>query len=147
MPMMLMLGCSSASEPGLPQRVKILKVLPHLLDKDGQHTLSPSIYERDAYQDFLKDHPEMQFGLRFDVLWRAPHSGGVTLKVEMRGIQDKKTTLTLLESERMAHSGGREWTSLELSGESFQSFGQLQAWRASLWSGDLFLAEQRSFLW
>ena len=35
-------ACTAAS--------KISKVLPHLLDKQGRHTLSPSLLERDAYQ-------------------------------------------------------------------------------------------------
>ena len=46
---------------------KIIKVLPHLLDKKGRHTLSPSLYERDAYQAKLRTHPEDISALRFDV--------------------------------------------------------------------------------
>src|SRR5437899_2397501 len=29
---------------------RIIKVLPHLLDLQGHHALSPSLYDRDAYQ-------------------------------------------------------------------------------------------------
>ena len=38
---------------------RILKVLPHLLDGKGHHTLSPSLLERDAYQAELRLHPEI----------------------------------------------------------------------------------------
>ena len=146
-PFLLASGCSNAPEKADRSQVEIIKVLPHLLDLEGQHTPSPSLYERDAYQGFLREQPEKQSGLRFDVLWKAPLSAGLVLKVEMRGIQNKKTTMTMLESEPMAHEGGREWSALELTGEPFQAFGKLQAWRVSLWSGDLLTAEQHSYLW
>ena len=145
--MVLAGGCATGPEAGPRRQASIVKVLPHWLDEEGRHTLSPSLYERDAYQDYLRNQPERASALRFDVLWKAPVSGGLTIKVEMRGIRDKQTTLTLLQSQPMAHEGGREWSSLVLEGESFRSLGQLQAWRASLWSGDLLLEEQRSFLW
>ena len=37
---------------------RVFKVLPHFLDTNGVHTLSPSLYERDAYQAHLRQHPE-----------------------------------------------------------------------------------------
>ena len=53
--------CSAAS--------RISKVLPHLLDKQGLHTLSPSLLERDAYQAQLRSNPDQCSGIRFDVKW------------------------------------------------------------------------------
>src|SRR5690348_1436186 len=50
---------------------RIIKVLPHLLDRDSRHTLSPSLYERDAYQSFLRKNADQCAGLRFDVQWKA----------------------------------------------------------------------------
>ena len=38
---------------------KIAKVLPQLLDDQGRHTVSPSLYGRDAYQALLREHPEI----------------------------------------------------------------------------------------
>ena len=49
---------------------KVIKVLPHLLDQAGRHSLSPSLFERDAYQAELRKHPEKVSGLRYDVRWR-----------------------------------------------------------------------------
>ena len=46
-------------------------MLPHYLDKEGRHTLSPSLYERDAYQAILRQNPEKRGGMRFDVQWKA----------------------------------------------------------------------------
>ena len=42
---------------------KVVKVLPHYLDLEGRHTLSPSLYERDAYQAVLRQHPERRSGI------------------------------------------------------------------------------------
>jgi hypothetical protein len=41
----------------------------------------------------------------------------------------------------------RRWTSLTLAGPDYKNFGELVAWRASLWSDDRLLGEQKSFLW
>src|SRR6059036_401414 len=67
---------------------KVLKVLPHFLDTNGLHTLSPSLYERDAYQAYLRQHPEKRSGIRFDVQWKAkgPSFEPRTLRLELRGI-------------------------------------------------------------
>ena len=67
---------------------RVIKVLPHYLDLKGHHTLSPGLYERDAYQAHLRQHPEQRSGIRFDVQWRT--SGAVweplQVRVELRGI-------------------------------------------------------------
>src|SRR5579862_8696818 len=65
---------------------KILKVLPQYLDLEGHHALSPSLYERDAYQAFLRHHPEQQSALRFDVNWKARHLNGerLLLRIDVR---------------------------------------------------------------
>src|SRR5438046_8016404 len=67
---------------------RIVKVLPHLLDEKGRHTLSPSLYGRDAYQFYLREHPEKCSGVRFDVEWKAneKYSGPVKLRIELRGV-------------------------------------------------------------
>ncbi len=48
---------------------KVLKVLPHFLDLQGRHALSPSLFERDAYQAHLRKNPAEVSALRFDVEW------------------------------------------------------------------------------
>ena len=49
---------------------RVIKVLPHFLDLQGRAALSPSLYDRDAYQAVLRDHPEKRSGLRFDMQWK-----------------------------------------------------------------------------
>ena len=39
------------------------------------------------------------------------------------------------------------WTAVSLTGEEYKKFGELRAWRATLWEGEKMLGEQKSFLW
>ena len=67
----LLLACGWGGLTGVEAAsAKISKVLPHLLDREGRHVVSPSLYERDAYQAYLRQHPEEVGGLRFDVSWK-----------------------------------------------------------------------------
>lgn len=126
---------------------RIVKVLPHLVDEQGRHSLSPSLYERDAYQDQLRKNPSKAKGLRFDVLWkgRAKSAGPLTLRVEMRGTKD----VVPLSVEAPVKSGllGRRWSRLELTPEQFEKVGTVSAWHAILMEGDRQVAELKSFLW
>ena len=127
---------------------KILKVLPQYLDLQGRHTLSPSLYERDAYQVVLRDHPEQRSGLRFMISWRSPESTQpYRLRVELRGSKDDTPTKMTLEEETQNKRGGREWTEIRLTGETYEELGELLAWRATLWKDDELLSEDKSFLW
>ncbi|PYI85852.1 MAG: hypothetical protein DME26_10040, partial [Verrucomicrobia bacterium] len=80
---MVLLAVSTAT--ALPQSIKILKVLPRYLDHKGRHTVSPSLYERDAYQAWLRKNPDARSGLRFDVQWKARGLKEVKLRVELQG--------------------------------------------------------------
>ena len=126
---------------------RIIKVLPHLLDNEGRHTLSPSLYERDAYQAFLRKNPDKCSGLRFDVQWKvkAADWSQLRLRVEIRGSKESKP-LVLDQPARRNHWYSR-WSSLTFDGESYQKVGDVISWRATLWEGDKPLAEQKSFLW
>ena len=126
---------------------RIIKVLPHLLDNEGRHTLSPSLYERDAYQAFLRKNPDKCSGLRFDVQWKvkAADWSQLRLRVEIRGSKESKP-LVLDQPARRNHWYSR-WSSLTFDGESYQKVGDVISWRATLWEGDKLLAEQKSFLW
>jgi len=72
---------------------RITKVLPHLLDPQGRHTLSPSLYERDAYQAFLRANPDRCSGLRFNVQWKTREIAvsGLKLRIELRGSKEART--------------------------------------------------------
>jgi hypothetical protein len=128
---------------------KIVKVLPHYLDREGRHTLFPSLYERDAYQAELRANPHLRSGIRFDVQWRARQveSNRLRLRVELRGVSGNTVRTKILEQFSPKKSWFENWAALVLEGEEYKAFGELNAWRASLWEGDTLLAEYKSFLW
>ena len=126
---------------------RIVKVLPHFLDLDGKHMLAPSLYERDAYQAHLRLHPELRSALRFDVQWKTVSPGQYTIRLELRGRREQESTTAVLESDRRKRGLFSNWSALPLSGDAYRKFGELTAWRATLWKGDQLVSEQKSFLW
>jgi hypothetical protein len=146
----LLLTMAIISVPSLSVRAasaKVVKVLPHLLDRQGRHTLSPSLYERDAYQAYLRQHPEERSGLRFDVQWKSATLSRLTLRIELRGSRGKEPTTALIQSAAKHTGIFSQWSAATLSGEDYQKFGELVAWRVTLWDGNDLVAEQKSFLW
>jgi len=128
---------------------RVVKVLPHYLDLEGRHSVSPSLYDRDAYQAELRKHPDKRSGIRFDILWRARGATKekATLRVELRGTaRGNLPTETTIESE-VRITGTSHWAMVKLDGEAYKKFGEVTAWRVTLWSGDQLLGEQKSFLW
>lgn len=126
---------------------KIVKVLPQLLDDQGRHSVSPSLYGRDAYQASLRANPEKCSGVRFAIQWKAriKDSGKLNLRVEARC---SKEPAPLNLEERVKRTGFLDrWTYIPLTGERFQKAGEVTAWRVTLWDGNVLLAEQKSFLW
>ena len=126
---------------------KIHKVLPHFVDKEGRHTLSPSLYERDAYQAQLRNNPQQRGGLRFDVHWKARKSPTLKLRVDMRGSKTNETTNVTVETPVKPPGFFSKWSAVQVRGEDYSRIGELRSWRATLLDGDQVLAEQRSFLW
>ena len=128
-------------------KAKLIKILPLYLDQAGRSALSPSLYDRDAYQAQLRRRPADRSGQRFTVQWRAGDVTTLKLRIELRGFHDKETTTALLE-QIVKHGGGlSQWTELTLGGEDYKKFGDLIAWRATLWDGEKLVGEQKSFLW
>ena len=129
---------------------KVIKVLPEFLDLKGRTSLSPSLYERDAYQAYLRQHPELQSGIRFYVQWKThgPVYSPLKLRVEMVGTaKGNLPSRKALETEVKPGGWFSHWTSQDLAGEAYRQFGEVTAWRATLWEGDELLGEQKSFLW
>lgn len=127
---------------------RIIKVLPHYLDAKGRHTLSPSLYERDAYQKSLRENPKQRSALRFDVQLKAPKKRDqLKLRVELRGVKGQQ--LTTESAEAPVAKGGwlSTWSSVKFSGKEYKAFGEITAWRVTLWDGEKQLSEQKSFLW
>jgi hypothetical protein len=128
---------------------RILKVLPHYLDKEGRTALSPSLFERDAYQAKLRAAPKLRGGLRFSVQWKTRQvTEPVTVKVELRGTAEAAYP-KMLEIEGLVQPAGffNKWTELDLRGQDYKDFGEVTAWRVTLWRAEELLAEQKSFLW
>jgi len=130
---------------------KVIKVLPEYLDLKGRNSLSPSLYERDAYQVGLREHPEQRSGVRFYVHWKTkgPPWAPLKLRVELRGSAEGNLPRRLVLDQALLKPGGLfgRWTNVTLSGEDYKKFGAVTAWRVTLWEGDTLLGEQRSYLW
>lgn len=126
---------------------KVIKVLPHFVDFQGRHTLSPSLYERDAYQELLRDHPEKRAGLQFEVLWKVSRrvSGPLHLKMELRG--GDSGSLEIVEMDVKRGMFGRRWSRVVLDPKQFARVGTMTAWKATLLQGVEIIAESQSFLW
>ena len=132
------------------ENASILKVLPQLLDLKGRHTLSPSLYERDAYQARLLKRPQERGGLRWAVQWRVRNRPSAVLKVkiEARSAEaGKPSTSSAFEKVLDWKNRRSQWAEIALKGETYTAFGELTAWRVTLWDGDQKLAESTSFLW
>jgi hypothetical protein len=127
--------------------VKIKKVLWFYIDKEGRQSLSPSLFDRDAYQAELRGNPTKRSGLRFDVQWIAPPGADLVLRVEMRGSIGTTNTTSTVQGRVKKGGPFSRWTKLKLSDEEYRNLGELVAWRATLHQGDLQVAEHKSFLW
>src|SRR5437762_14075294 len=92
---LVLLAVSTAT--ALPQSIKILKVLPHYLDHKGRHTVSPSLYERDAYHAWLRKNLDARSSLRFDVHRNARGWKELKLRVELQGAAGKQPTNAAVE--------------------------------------------------
>jgi hypothetical protein len=147
---MLAGGEPPARIPAPPQG-HVSKVLPHLLDLQGRHTVSPSLFDRDAYQAYLKQHPEAVSGIRYDVRWRAqrvPENQPILVRLELQGMfEGKFPRQRTLEQTFTGRAAWGEWTGLALTGPEYADFGKITAWRVTLWCGEELLDEYKSFLW
>lgn len=127
----------------------VFKVLPLLLDQEGHTATSPSLFDRDAYQVYLRNHADLISGVRYDILWKAPKAADTKyiLRLELRGVAtDGKPKLKTFESP-VTPGYFRKWSSFTLGGEEMKQSGSVVAWRATLLDGSTVIGEQKSFLW
>ncbi|MBI3874490.1 MAG: hypothetical protein HY300_00655 [Verrucomicrobia bacterium] len=144
---LLLSACASPRAEG-PQG-RVVKVLMHRLDLEGRHTLSPSLFERDAYQVVLRKHPEQVSAVRFDVQWKArvADPSQLRLKLEVLGAKSSLKTPFVLEQPVTPDRWGETWSALLMNKETFLKVGEPAAWRVSLWDREQLLGEQKSFVW
>ncbi|MGA2855003.1 MAG: hypothetical protein ABSE90_12840 [Verrucomicrobiota bacterium] len=138
---------AAAAQAAMPGRV--VKVLPLFLDLKGHDAISPSLFDRDAYQAHLRQHTNAVSAIRFDVLWKAPKLKGAKLKLraELRGVGEQGMPRQIVLETEVTPAFFRSWTSLKLEGAELRNFGSLVAWRVTLWNGEQLIGEQKSFLW
>ena len=67
-------GANRAAATPAPKTGRVVKVLPLFLDLKGHDAISPSLFDRDAYQAFLRQHTNDISAIRFDVLWKASNA-------------------------------------------------------------------------
>jgi hypothetical protein len=129
---------------------RVIKVLPQFLDLKGRNSSSPSLYERDAFQAFLRQHTNQISTVKFNIQWRTAGkpAGPVKLRVELHGILRNELPEELVLEKPVEPSGwfGR-WTAISLRPEEFQKLGEVTGWRVTLWENGQRLGEQQSFLW
>lgn len=130
----------------MAQPVKVLKVLPQYLDRKGRNSVSPSLFDRDAYQLELKESKTNRTALCFQVNWIGRGFDELTLRVEAKGGTPRQPRTVVLE-EQVRPGFFSKWSSLRIAGDDYKAFGELLAWRATLWYGTNQLSEQKSFLW
>jgi hypothetical protein len=146
---LLLLGSLAGSPAADTATGRVIKVLPLFLDPQGRDAVTPSLFDRDAYQVYLRQHTNEISAIRFDVLWKAADAGDAVLKlrVDLRGGGTNGLPCQTTLEQTVKPGRFRCWTSLVLAGADYKNFGGLVAWRATLWSDDRLLAEQKSFLW
>jgi hypothetical protein len=128
---------------------RIAKVLPQFLDLEGRASLSPSLYDRDAYQAQLRTHPAQRSGMCFNILWRGRDVTNkvAILRVELRGSAKGNLPSETALEKTVRLTGTSHWAKLNIDGEKYKEFGEVTAWRVTLWNGDQLIGEQKSFLW
>ena len=145
--LLLTLLTASAAARGAPD--KIIKVLPHHLDLNGRHAVSPSLFERDAYQAMLRLNPSKRGGLQFDIQWKARKRPGRTLqlRLELVTVNQPKGSPFTVDLEVTPTGAFGRWKRVKLDKALTDRLGEVIAWRIVLREGGLDLSEQKSFLW
>ena len=127
----------------------MIKVLPQLLDEHGRHALSPSLYERDAYQFHLRKEPKLRGGARLAVQWKAKNVdwSKLRLRAEMRCLLEDNLHTVIKEEPAVKNGRFSSWSEFRIEGADYKTFGQIVAWRVTLFEGDHQLGQLESFLW
>ena len=128
---------------------KVIKVLPQYLDQKGRTCLSPSLYERDAYQFHLRKAPKLRGGARLAIQWKARDVNwtNLTLRAEVRCLLGDKLQNKTFEQPAVKHGHYSTWSEFRIEGDDYKNFGEIVAWRVTLLEGGHELGQMESFLW
>jgi hypothetical protein len=127
---------------------RLVKVLPHLLDQQGRNAINPSLFDRDAYQEILRQNPEQVSAMRFDVQYKTRGiREPLTLRLEVRGSNTPLGQRHIFETTVKPGGFFARWGRIQLDRATSEKVGSIVAWRATLLMQDQVVAEQQSFLW
>ncbi|MBL9174754.1 MAG: hypothetical protein JNL10_14550 [Verrucomicrobiales bacterium] len=138
-----------AAPRGNAAEARIRKVLPHLMDEKGRISTKPGLFDRDGYQQSLRQSPQRVSGIRFDVQWKAPREkrDDLVIRIELRTAKGEPGAITVVQAPTRDNRKFGGWSTVILKSEDYTRSGEVLAWRAVLLDGDRELAEQKSFLW
>jgi hypothetical protein len=127
----------------------VVKVLPQLLDLHGRHALSPSLYERDAYQFHLRKEAKLRGGARLAVQWKAKNVdwNKLRLRAEIRCLLEDNLHTVVKEEPVVKNGHFSSWSEFRIEGADYKTLGEIVAWRVTLFEGDHQLGQLESFLW
>jgi hypothetical protein len=147
--LLVVIGWLTPGHAAEARRGRVIKVLPVFLDQQGRDANTPSLFGRDAYQAYLREHTNEVSALRFAVQWQAKRDGPqpIEIFVEMRGVGENGLPKLKAIKAEVTPKRFSQWTYLTLADEDYHSFGAVVAWRVTLWEGEALLSEQKSFLW
>ncbi len=128
---------------------RVIKVLPHYLDLKGRHTLSPSLYERDAYQVQLRNNPDQVSTIRFDINWsaRGIKEDNLKMKIEVRGSETSTGEIVVIEESNLKKGFLESWAKIKADREAYKKIGKVVSWKVTIFDGDTEIAHSQSFLW
>ena len=147
-----LLELPSLQAAGLASRMpasRLIKVLPHLLDSELRSARAPSLYQRDAYQAYLRQHPEQVSTVRFDVQSKVfrRDASEPRLRLTLRMANRIESDPVVVEAPVKAGVWGRSWQSLQVDPEIYRAGGKVVAWRIEMLKNGAIVDSQSSFLW
>jgi hypothetical protein len=136
--------------PATAAEGRVVKVLPQYLDLKGRAAISPSLYDRDAYQVHLRDHPAERSTMRFVVQWKTREADPdkLRLRVELRGVAAGNLPKEIVLEQNVKPKGWfSNWAVINLTPDQYHTLTEVISWRVTLWQGETLLGTQESFLW
>jgi hypothetical protein len=87
--------------------------------------------------------------MRLAVQWKAKKVDWtkLNLRAEMRCLQEDNLHIVTIEEPAVKNGHYSSWSEFRIEGADYKAFGQLVAWRVTLWEGDHQLGQLESFLW